>query len=1005
MQTTVTELVSKLARRDEPRTEATLQADLRQLLLCLDLNLGDQDLKDVTLEAPVGDGRRIDIELGATVIEVKKDLRIGNVRREAVGQLEGYVAARERTMAQRYVGVLTDGAEWRCYHLVRGSLVEVSMHDVTAKSDADALSTWLEGVLATTRDVNPRAEVVRLRLGVGSSAHQLDRATLRALYDQHRDHPGIRTKRRLWARLLKSALGTQFEDDDRLFVEHSLLVSSAEIIAHAALGLPVETIPPASLLSGAKFDERGVHGVVEADFFDWVVDAPGGDAFVRALARRLARFDWSAVEHDVLKVLYESVIGSETRKKLGEYYTPDWLAEKIVEDVVTDPLAMRVLDPACGSGTFLFHAVRKHIVAAEAQGMPLPELLDSVTDRVIGIDLHPVAVTLARVTYLLALGRERLTHESRGSIRVPVYLGDSMQWQRAKPSLLSKQELRIVADDGAEIVESDFRFPLALLANARGFDELVSTLADKASSRTKGSNLPSLKGLLDHIGVPPDARGTVQATFETMCRLHDEGRDHIWGYYIRNLARPEWLAQKDNRADVLIGNPPWLSYRFMPADMQKLFREMCDARRLWTGAKVATHQDLSALFVARAVELYLRDEGSFAFVVPNAVLDRAQFKGFRTGSFDEAGNGGQTRVRFGMPWDLRKLRPHFFPRGASVVFGKRSGTNSPMPRAEVWSGRLPATGTTWAKVEPGVTRELPGTRTPDSPRSHYALRFKQGASIVPRVLFMVERQDPGPLGRMASTAVVRSSRTANEKRPWKDVPDLLGVVETEFIRPVHLGESVLPYRILAPREALIPWDMKRLVGGDDERLDHYPALAKWWRAAEDVWTQLRSSDRLTLLEQLDYHQKLSSQFPIQPQRVVYTKSGMHLAAARLSHHRAVIDHTLYWATAFNEAEALFLCAVLNAATTTRLVRPLMSYGKDERHIDKFVWKLPIPPFDAANRQHAKLAELGAEAELLVGQLALDECKHFAASRRAVREALAGSDVGKAIEKAVKKLLS
>jgi CheY-like chemotaxis protein len=90
---------------------------------------------------------------------------------------------------------------------------------------------------------------------------------------------------------------------------------------------------------------------------------------------------------------------------------------------------------------------------------------------------------------------------------------------------------------------------------------------------------------------------------ETMCRLHDEGRDHIWGYYIRNLARPEWLAQKDNRADVLIGNPPWLSYRFMPAEMQKLFREMSDARRLWTGAKVATHQDLSALFVARAVEL------------------------------------------------------------------------------------------------------------------------------------------------------------------------------------------------------------------------------------------------------------------------------------------------------------------------------------------------------------------------------------------------------------------
>ncbi len=46
-----------------------------------------------------------------------------------------------------------------------------------------------------------------------------------------------------------------------------------------------------------------------------------------------------------MKVLYESVIGAETRKSLGEYYTPDWLAEAVVEQTVTDPLTQRVLDP------------------------------------------------------------------------------------------------------------------------------------------------------------------------------------------------------------------------------------------------------------------------------------------------------------------------------------------------------------------------------------------------------------------------------------------------------------------------------------------------------------------------------------------------------------------------------------------------------------------------------------------------------------------------------------
>ena len=55
--------------------------------------------------------------------------------------------------------------------------------------------------------------------------------------------------------------------------------------------------------------------------FDWVLEVPGGEAFVRTLARRLARFDWATVEHDVLKVLYESIIGTQTRKRLGDYST------------------------------------------------------------------------------------------------------------------------------------------------------------------------------------------------------------------------------------------------------------------------------------------------------------------------------------------------------------------------------------------------------------------------------------------------------------------------------------------------------------------------------------------------------------------------------------------------------------------------------------------------------------------------------------------------------------
>src|SRR4029453_8054264 len=92
----------------------------------------------------------------------------------------------------------------------------------------------------------------------------------------------------------------------------------------------------------------------------------------------------------------------------------------------------------------------------------------------------------------------------------------------------------------------------------------------------------------------------IDETFRIMCQLQDQGRDHIWGYYVRNLARPHWLARDENHVDVLVGNPPWLSCRYMTPSTQKEFSALLRERKLWAGAKSVTHLDLSALFVVRA---------------------------------------------------------------------------------------------------------------------------------------------------------------------------------------------------------------------------------------------------------------------------------------------------------------------------------------------------------------------------------------------------------------------
>ncbi|MGP8162994.1 MAG: N-6 DNA methylase, partial [Acidimicrobiales bacterium] len=696
--------LDRLGRRNPGRTEADIQSDVRDVLLYGGFDLGEEHVR---LESPAPDRRRIDVEVGALVVECKRDLRPRRILEDAEHQLAGYLADREGANGGTYVGVLTDGAAWRCYRTVPNGVEGVSVLELRPGLEERRFRYWLGSLLATERLIVPTADSIEERLGSASPGCRLVLAELTELWRSASSLPVGQLKRSLWGKLLRTALGTQFEDEDTLFVEHTYLVLVASLIAHAVIGfdIGVPSFSPAVALSGQLFSHAGIEGVGEAGFFDWVLDVDDGVSVVADLARRVACFKWEGVDHDVLKALYESVIAPETRHRLGEYYTPDWLAERMVEEVVADPLTSRVLDPACGSGTFLFHAVCRYLEAAEAAGMPPGGAMASVTGQVFGLDLHPVAVVLAQVTYLLAIGTNRLSART-GRLSVPVYLGDSMRWEAAEESFFAPSgEVVVPTGDGHQLFASELRFPAAAVADVARFDQLVDALAERASNRLPGTPRGPLGGLLANFGVGEAERGVLEETYAVLCDLHDQGRDHIWSFYVRNQARPTWFAQPEHRVDVLVGNPPWLAYRYMPAEMQARFAERARARHLWAGGRVATHQDLSAFFVARAVELYLAVGGRFGFVMPRATLTRQAYDGFRRADFSSA--VATCAVAFEEPWDLGGVNPEPFPVPSAVVFGRRVASPTAPLRVPLPSSRLRFSGRTgahggWAVVAPNL---------------------------------------------------------------------------------------------------------------------------------------------------------------------------------------------------------------------------------------------------------------------------------------------------------------
>lgn len=936
---------------------------------------------------------RADALVGRTIIEVKRDLGIENS--DAEEQLARYLPQREAETGQRYVGLATDGAIFRAYEMRDGALTKLNEHRPKAQS-AFATPLWLEGVVAVNDSLPADALTLIAELGRDSTAYARASGMLHRAWDRLKTQPEPLLKRQLWEQHLALVYGKAI-DNDELWMQHTYLVCVAKAIAVAAL--TGDHVSPRDLLNGRPFTDAGIAGAVESDFFDWVLDDPDGEATVRKIVMHARRFDLSRIDVDLLKVLYESLIDPENRHDLGEYYTPDWLAARVTRRALGNPATDRVLDPSCGSGTFLFHAIRQKRAALESARVPANEIAERCTSTVYGLDVHPVAVIIARVTALLALGNSLL--DRRGGISVPVFLGNAMQWDvhRDEHDLV----VEVPPDSGSGTKGGKtLRFPLATCADGAMLDAVVSDMHQASEAHEKEA---AFEPRLDRLGVAAADRATLRTTYGIYHALRAAGRNHIWGYVARNLSRPVALSDGEG-VDVIVGNPPWLSYRFMSSALQKRFKDASRALDVWVAsdeARLVTQTDLSGYFFANAARLYLKKGGRIAMVLPLAAMTRGQFDKFRSG------NWTGVKAAFTEAWvlDNRDIEP-LFRVPTCVLFAEKGKVARGLPaQVLAFAGRPPRKDATEAEVvgrvrtfmtdAPGVVSYAAG--------SPYRDRFRQGATLVPRVLCYVARAPVGRLGGSGTAPVVRSMRSSQEKKPWKDLEALQMPVDSASLRTAYLGASIAPFRMLDTPEAVIPvTDTGDVLDASGARARGLSATAAWLAACEALWAQ-HGAGNMTLRARIDYNGGLASQLPVGQLRIVFAKSGTQPAAAVLRDERAVIDHTLYWMATESEDEAHYLSALLNSESVRRRIEHMQSRGEQgARHFDKLAFTLPIPKFDAKEPLHKELAVIGAKAEKAAATVSIAEKTSFTTARTAIRQRLRDDGIAGAIDKLVDELL-
>jgi len=954
---------------------------------------------------------RIDTLYGNLIIEFEKDLR--KTLAEAMDQLGRYTSyllqAGEKAS---YLCIATDGLLFYVYLPKITGTGEVQLEEIEridlSKTEPYKAYFYLDRYFFRKTQLHPKSDEIVRDFGIKSPAFKYCFNTLQRVWGKVKDRSDFKVVYDNWEKYLRVTYGTVIGSEE-LFLRHSYLAVFTKLIVWMRLSESGE-VPSSEMivkiLDGDFFVEQGIDNFLEEDFFSWIVREQAKEAGLdisKKMINQLLNYNMRELSEDILKSLYQELVDPETRHDLGEYYTPDWLAQRMIEHILKDNPAASVLDPSCGSGTFLYMTIRhkRHLLGLKQ------ETLEHIMGNVVGIDIHPLAVITAKTNYLLALG-DLLLKRGKKRVQIPIYLADSINppEEKMEHSLLTR-----VPSYQTKIGEKQVFIPDTIITNPATYDHVIETTREFAkhfAGKPGGTKEAYENFIKQHVPQVTD-ENTIDMLFYTakaMKELIEEEKDSIWAYVMKNMYKPLFLKEK---FDVIIGNPPWLSYRFVDkGEYQKFLKKMIvedykllggvsAGARMKVKAELMTHMELATLFFLRTAHLYLKDKGIIGFVVPRSVFTADQHNTFRRQQY-------QMKLGFTEIWDLEKVKPLF--NVPTCVFIAKKGISTTSPHAaEFISGNLPKKNTGLLEAEESleVTRGTlyvcaKGQRSFLSPseegyledqRSHYHSLFKNGATIYPRNFWFVDIKAHPKLGFNPAAPYVETAEASEKvaKAHYKGVM-LKGNIEKEFLYATLLSTDVVPFGHLDFRTAVLPlihdgesYSIIKEVEASKKGFFH---LAKWLHKVQEIWEEKRSekAERMDVVDWLDYRRKLSMQKQTK-YKVLYPTSATYLCGCvierkaikieidgqELDLQDYVTDVKTFYAETNKRAEAYYLCSVMNAPIIDELIKPMQSRGLfGPRDIHKKVWELPIPEFDPSNENHKELARLGEECVRKVSNL-------------------------------------
>ncbi len=735
-----------------------------------------------------------------------------------------------------------------------------------------------------------------------------------------------------------------------------------------------------------------VDNFFEAHFMEWFTYTCSGfeEEIVNDTLQIIDKFDLSTFVlkpenvQDILQEVYMGLIPSEMRHLMGEYFSPDWIVEHVLDMAgYNGNMDKTLIDPCAGSGPFLTQSIKRIIL--KKNGVLTKEDIIKITNNIVGFDINPISVVSAKANYILIMFSaffDNCDEEFGNPVSIPVFIADSI----LSPVVYTEEN-----GDTLKLTTSVGELELPKFESFKKGNEFLKQLSYFIHEKPKYEvfkNLMLGKNLIKEEDLP-----IVKNLFDRLYVLHRSGKDSFWPIILKNSFAPTMIG---NKFDYVVGNPPWIAWK----SMSKSYREGTLA--IWQSYgifeknaydKKTTHDDFGMAVTYVSLDQYLKNNGIMVFLLPASFLKSTKGgEGFR--KFEIIRNGQNIPFSVLSVHDFSNVSLFTIP-AVAIKFKKNIAMEYPMDDYNMFSqvGRRSKidTHSNWDDVNKKLSVEVLSAQPVDMSNNQSAwltlndMTFANNVLDVSKPRYYKGRKGIEPAGakgvyilkepRKCDNGLLEIENDITRQRRQDIIEKGInkGKIEENYIYPMLGGRNISKWKVKSNEFMLVPHTSRYKYGIPEEKLaKECPETYQWLDFYHDELLKTRIQNGKFFNPKIQPFYRLDNvgEYTYSPYKVLWKEQTGSMSAVVISTYYnsvpnpntdiftddkiIVVDSKVLMLDVYDESEAYYVCGIINSPNITDVIDGYAVSTNRGVDVLKYV---AIPKFDTNNELHRKISEI------------------------------------------------